>query len=436
MHRIIVPPLLVTYLRGSWDVRWGSRRQWRSCDILDTGHLPAWILRWAVREPAPVKVLWHSGYWSPTCVDPEMGGEGPSASEGLVTFWILATYLRGSWDVQWGSQRQWRSCDILDTGHLPAWILRCAVREPAPVKVLWHSGYWPPTCVDPEMCGEGAGASEGLVTFWILATYLRGSWDVQWGSQRQWRSCDILDTGHLPALILRCAVREPVPVKVLWHSGYWPPTCVDPEMCGEGAGASEGLVTFWILATYLRGSWDVQWGSRCQWRSCDILDTGHLPAWILRCAVREPAPVKVLWHSGYWPPTCVDPEMCSEGAGASEGLVTFWILVTYLRGSWDGRWGSRRQWRSCDILDTGHLLAWILRCAVREPAPVKVLWHSGYWSPTCVDPEMCSEGAGASEGLVTFWILVTSGGTIHKKRESIIEPLMELRIDHHDIAVL
>ena len=30
----------------------------------------------------------------------------------------------------------------------------------------------------------------------------------------------------------------------------------------------------------------------------------------------------------------------------------------------------------------------------------------------------------------------TSGGTIHKKRESIIEPLMELKIDHHDIAVL
>ena len=249
-------------------------------------------------------------------------------------------------------------------------------------------------------------------------------------------TCDILDTGHLPAWILRCAVRELAPVKVLWHSGYWSPTCVDPEMCGEGAGASEGLVTFWILATYLRGSWDGRWGSRHQWRSCDILDTGHLLAWILRCAVREPAPVKVLWHSGYWSPTCVDPEMCSEGAGASEGLVTFWILVTYLRGSWDVQWGSPRQWRSCDILDTGHLLAWILRCAVREPVPVKVLWHSGYWPPTCVDPEMCGEGAGASEGLVTFWILVTSGGTIHKKRESIIEPLMELRIDHHDIAVL
>ena len=29
-----------------------------------------------------------------------------------------------------------------------------------------------------------------------------------------------------------------------------------------------------------------------------------------------------------------------------------------------------------------------------------------------------------------------SGGTIHKKRESIIKPLMELTIDHRDIAVL
>ena len=31
---------------------------------------------------------------------------------------------------------------------------------------------------------------------------------------------------------------------------------------------------------------------------------------------------------------------------------------------------------------------------------------------------------------------LTSGGTIPKNHESIIEPLMELRIDHRDIEVL
>ena len=36
----------------------------------------------------------------------------------------------------------------------------------------------------------------------------------------------------------------------------------------------------------------------------------------------------------------------------------------------------------------------------------------------------------------TLQVVIASGGAIHKKRESIIEPLMELRIDHHDIAVL
>ena len=33
-------------------------------------------------------------------------------------------------------------------------------------------------------------------------------------------------------------------------------------------------------------------------------------------------------------------------------------------------------------------------------------------------------------------LLITIGGTIPKNHESIIEPLMELRIDHHDIDVL
>ena len=41
-----------------------------------------------------------------------------------------------------------------------------------------------------------------------------------------------------------------------------------------------------------------------------------------------------------------------------------------------------------------------------------------------------SIGARPSAGIV-----ITSGGTIPKNHESIIEPLMELRIDHRDIEV-
>ena len=43
---------------------------------------------------------------------------------------------------------------------------------------------------------------------------------------------------------------------------------------------------------------------------------------------------------------------------------------------------------------------------------------------------------GLSTELHQYWLIVISGGTIPKNHESIIEPLMELRIDHCDIEVL
>ena len=43
----------------------------------------------------------------------------------------------------------------------------------------------------------------------------------------------------------------------------------------------------------------------------------------------------------------------------------------------------------------------------------------------------------AKRGHKVIWAdLAISGGTIPKNHESIIEPLMELRIDHRDIEVL